>query len=96
MLVFSKEAIQTLEDQGLGLQEKVEANFILNCKGVKKTVNQFSYVVSSGFVDEVPLLYMNQLFVEGEGTNIVIFSHSTESPAEWQTMTSSLKTIRCI
>ena len=95
VIVFSKEAIDTLEVQGLTLEDKREERFVMNCKGEQKSVSLISYCISAGFVSQVPRLYMTQMFVESWEHTLVIFSHSTESKTEQQQIRQTFKTLTC-
>jgi len=95
VIVFSKEAIDTLETQGLTLEDKKDERFVITCKGAKKSVSLKSYCVSAGFVSKVPRMYMTQMFVEDGDHTLKIFSHSTESKDEQKRVFQAFKTLKC-
>jgi hypothetical protein len=95
VVVFSQEAIATLKTQGLTLENEKNERFVIACAGEQKAVNLVSYAISSGFIATVPKLYMTQMVLEKDQTNLVIFSHSTEYANEQQQMIASFKTIHC-
>ncbi|MDR0860544.1 MAG: hypothetical protein LBO09_06300 [Candidatus Peribacteria bacterium] len=96
VLLFSQEAIDTLKEKGLTLEHERDEKFAVPCAGEKKSAHLVAYVVSSGFVKEVPQnLYMTQLFVEKDANTIAIWSHSTESKNEQNALRTAFKTLQC-
>lgn len=89
---FSKEAIDTLTVQGLEVEDVSQEIFRLPKQEKERFACIYSYKISSGFIPEVPQLYMTQLFVEEENS-IVIFSHSTDTSSEQDSIIQSFKTI---
>jgi hypothetical protein len=96
VLVFSQEAMNTLQTQGLQIENQQDEKFVITCDRSKTSLRLLSYLISSGFVATVPQLYMTQLFVEKSPNTILIFSHSTENASEQQQFRKAFTTIRCV
>ncbi|MDR2415829.1 MAG: hypothetical protein LBD75_04425 [Candidatus Peribacteria bacterium] len=96
VLVFSQEAMDTLQTQGLQIEHQQDEKFVIICDKEKISLRLLSYLVSSGFVAQVPKLYMTQLFMEKSPNTILLFSHSTENANEQQYFKQAFTTIRCV
>ena len=96
VVVFSQEAIATLEDQGLIIEDKKEETIIINCKGKQNSSRIVSYTISSGFIAEVPKLYTVALFTEKNTNTIIIRSYITEQAEEQKQFLNALKSIQCL
>jgi hypothetical protein len=96
VLVFSQEAMDILQTQGLQRETQQDEKFVITCNSEKTSLRLLSYLISSGFVAQVPKLYMTQLFMEKDPNTILLFSHSTEDISEQQHFRQALKTIHCV
>jgi len=96
VIVFSQEALDALKTKGMGIEQEKKDTFVINCSKEKKTISLISYLISSGFVKEVPPLYVTQAFVEKDANTISIWSYTTESAKGQQEIIKALQTITCI
>ncbi|MDR0651561.1 MAG: hypothetical protein LBG59_09550 [Candidatus Peribacteria bacterium] len=96
VVVFSQEAMTMLQTQGITIENQQDEKFVITCDKEKISLRLLSYLISSGFVAEVPQLYMTQMFVEKDSNTILLFSHSTEDISEQQNLRKAFKTIHCV
>ena len=93
-LAFSRDTIQVLKTNGLQLENEGEDILVVACNGKRRNLIIESYQITSGFITQIPKLYMTQAFLEGE-QKIYVFSHSTEEEQSQKDMIKSFKTIKC-
>jgi hypothetical protein len=92
---FTQDALNTLEEQGLILEQRNEETLRINCENEKKTARLLSYVITSGFIAEVPKLYVTHLFIEKNSATILMFSHTTEKSSEQKAIRDAFNSVIC-
>ena len=96
VVAFSREALEMLEQQGLVIEDKKETTLMIPCTDGTVAARLVKYRIVSGFVDEVPSLFMVDLFLEKSEHTIMIWSYSTNLLNEQDIMVQAFSEMKCM
>ncbi len=75
---FAQLNIDTLNDYNLTIENIKKTQINIRNKNQKRSAVVLEYDIMSWFIENIPPLYMSQIFVE-DGSNIILLSYSTEN-----------------
>lgn len=90
---FSQDNLDTLKNQWLNLADVKKTQIWMELYGEKVNAVLVEYKITEWFIDDIPLLYINQLFIPNE-ENMILMSFITEDPSSHLSASNMFKNIK--
>lgn len=89
---FAQDNLDTLKKQWLALSDIRKIQITLKKKSENINAVLVNYKITEWFIDEVPLVYVSQLFIPN-GYNVELISYITEDPSSHTSAVNMLKNV---